>query len=100
MMELIFLLGADSDIQSAFNQLEEQQVGRGYIFMQCLDAALTHLCGHPEIGPRYHSPYRRLLLSKFPYGIFYEVQNQRLVIAAVMDLRQNPRVIRQRLFGK
>ncbi|SKA81610.1 hypothetical protein SAMN02745166_00786 [Prosthecobacter debontii] len=98
MMDLIFLLGAD--IQSAFNQLKEQQVGRGYIFMQCLDAALTYLRGHPEIGLRYQTPYRRLLISKFPYGIFYEVQSQRVVLVAVMDLRQNPRVIRQHLFGK
>lgn len=99
MRDLIFLLGAETDIQLAYNRLEDFQEGRGTVFMQCLDAAFSHLRLHPESGPSYHAPYRRLLVSKFPYGIFYEVQARRVVIAAIVDLLQNPNAIRHRLFG-
>ena len=45
MTDLILLLQADHDIQTAFNRYEEFQAGRGEIFMRHLDAALTHKSG-------------------------------------------------------
>jgi plasmid stabilization system protein ParE len=98
MMDLILLLQAEVDIQEAFNRYEDFQEGRGVIFMKQLDAALTMLRNQPEIGPTYASPYRRLLIRDFPYGLFYEVQSSRVVVATVMDLRQDPRTIEKRLF--
>lgn len=97
MVELIFLLQADLDIQTAYNRYEEHQEGRGEIFMRHLDAALTLLRQHPEIGPAYAGRYRRMLIRDFPYGIFYQAQTNRIVIAAIMDLRQDPGTIQQKL---
>ena len=99
MTDLIFLLGAEVDIQSTYQRLEDFQEGRGLVFMQCLDAGLTLLRRHPQIGSVYEAPYRRLLVRRFPFGIFYEVQADRIVIAAVMDLRQSPEAIKRRLSG-
>jgi hypothetical protein len=98
-MDLIFLLGADIEIQSGFARFEDVQEGRGAIFMTCLDATFTLLRSHPRIGPVYERPYRRLLVRRFPYGVFYEIQPGRLVIVAVLDLRQDPAAIHRRLFG-
>jgi toxin ParE1/3/4 len=99
MTDLILLLRADQDIQTAFNRYEEFQAGRGEVFMRHLDAALTLLRQHPEIAPAYGGRYRRMLIRDFPYGIFYEVQTTRIVVGAIMDLRQDPESIRQRLLG-
>jgi len=100
MIELILLLQADHDIQTAFERYEDYQQGRGEVFMRQLDAALTLLRQHPEIAPVYASPYRRMLTREFPYGIFYVAQPTRIVVAAVMDLRQDPQMIRWRLLGR
>ena len=97
MTEIIFLLQADLDIQAAFNRYEDHQEGRGEVFMRQLDAAVTLIRQHPEIAPIYAGQYRRMLMHDFPYGIFYQVQPQRAVIAAIMDLRQDPDAIRRRL---
>lgn len=99
-MTVIFLLQAEVNIQSAFARYEEFQEDRGAVFMRFLDIALSLLRNQPWIGPHYEGPYRRLLISKFPYGIFYEVQNDRIVVAAVLDLRQDPKTIHSRLFGE
>jgi hypothetical protein len=40
-----------------------------------------------------------MLIRDFPYGIFYQVQATRLVVAAIVDLRQDPEAIRRKLFG-
>ena len=99
MTDLILLRQADDDIQSAFNRYEEFQKGRGELFMRQLDAALTLLRQHPDIAPVYSGRYRRLLMRDFPYGVFYEVQPKRIVVGAIVDLRQDPERIRQKLHG-
>ena len=67
--------------------------------MRQLDAALSLLRRHPEIAPVYSGPYRRMLIRDFPYGIFYQAQPTRIVVAAIMDLRQDPQTIRRKLLG-
>ena len=99
MTELILLLQADIDIQSAFARYEEYQPGRGEIFIRQLDAALTLLREHPEAAPIYGGPYRRLLIREFPFGVFYQSQPSRIIVAAVMDLRQDPQSIQRKLPG-
>jgi plasmid stabilization system protein ParE len=97
MIALILLLQADLDIQAAFERYEDYQQGRGEVFMRQLDGALGLLRQHPEIAPVYARPYRRMLMREFPYGIFYEAQPSRIIVAAIMDLRQAPQAIRRRL---
>ena len=99
MTDLIFLLQADQDIQTAFNRYEEYQSGRGEVFLRQLEAALALLRQHPEIAPVYEDRYRRMLMRDFPYGIFYEAQPTRIIIGAIMDLRQDPETIRRKLHG-
>jgi len=67
--------------------------------MRHLDAALTLLRQHPEIAPVYGGRYRRMLIRDFPYGIFYQLQPKRIVVGAIMDLRQDPKTIRRKLRG-
>jgi plasmid stabilization system protein ParE len=99
MTDLILLSQADLDIQAAFGRYEEIQSGRGEVFMRQLDGLLTMLRSHPEIAPVYSFPYRRLLMLDFPYGVFYQAQSNRIIVGAIMDLRQNPDAIRRSLFG-
>ncbi len=41
--------------------------------------------------------YHRLISRVFPYGIFYTMEDDCAVVWAVIDLRQDPEWIRQRL---
>jgi len=100
MTELVLLLQAELDIQAAFNCYEDFQEGRGEVFMRHLDAAFTLMRQHPEIAPFYGEAYRRMLIRDFPYGVFYQVQSKRVIVAAVLDLRQDPAAIRRKLFGQ
>ena len=97
MNELVFLWSADADIQAAFDYYESFQPGRGELFMHHLDVAVGYLKTFPELAPSFAGAYRRLLVPRFPYGVFYSVIGNRIIICAVMDLRQNPDTIRRRL---
>ena len=100
MSELVFLFSADGDIQTAFEFYESVQAGRGEIFMRHLDVAFGRLRTFPEIAPIFYEAYRRLLVHGFPYGIFYVIEGRRIIVSSVMDLRQDPNIIRQRLRGR
>ena len=99
MTELVFLFSADADIQAAYEFYEDCQPGRGEIFLRLLDVALGRVREFPEIAPVFHGTYRRLLIADFPFGVFYSLESRRIIIAAVMDLRQDPDAIRKRLGG-
>ena len=100
MNELVFLLAADADIQAAHDFYEEFQAGRGEVFLRHLDAVFGRLRAFPEMAPVFSEPYRRLLVHGFPFGIFYALESRRIIIAGVMDLRQDPDSIRRRLRGR
>lgn len=60
-------------------------------------AALQFLQAHPEFAPKFRSPFRRKLVPRSPFAIYYTVESSRLIIHAVFDQRQNPRKILDRL---
>jgi plasmid stabilization system protein ParE len=97
LIELTVLLAAESDIQAAYNRFEEYQEGFGLKFIQDLELAYEYLRHHPRMGRLYKSNQHRFLLSSYPFGIFYAVEGNRIVISAVLDLRQDPEMIRRRL---
>lgn len=100
MTGLILLLQADVDIQSAFERYEDYQDGRGEVFLRQLDAVLTLARQYPEIGRPVEGRYRRMLMRNFPYGVFCTIEPSRIVIAVIMDLRQDPGALQRRLTGR
>jgi plasmid stabilization system protein ParE len=96
-MEIVVLLAAELDIQTAFNRFEEYREGLGVTFLQELEVAYEYLQRHPRIGRLYAEDRRRFLVPNFPFGIFYSIIADRIVISAVLDLRQDPERVRKRL---
>jgi plasmid stabilization system protein ParE len=95
--ELVFLFSADADIQSAFELHEGRGAGRGEFFLRKLDGALGQLRTFPKSGPRYAKEHRRLRVPRFHYALFYRVIGRRVIFAHLLDLRQDPEVIRRKL---
>ena len=92
-----FLSGADADLQQAFNLFEDYREGFGVEFMTTLDAHLERIAVFPEMAPLYVERIRRQVMKGFPYGIFYEPYPTRILVTAILDLRQDPQRIRHRL---
>lgn len=97
MSELILLLSADIDVQRAFEYYEDYQEGRGAAFLHQLESAFEQLRLFPESGARLHRNYRRLLVPRFPYGVFYTLEARGVIIAGIMDTRGDPEAILRRL---
>ena len=64
----------------------------GEEFLSDLDRAIDLVREFPEIGGRVNERgARRLLLRRFPYGIYYPVRTGTLVILAVFHSARDPR---------
>jgi toxin ParE1/3/4 len=96
-LSVVFLSGADADLQSAFNQFEDYHEGFSVEFMQAVEAHLSRAAKFPLLAPIYVGKVRRLILRGFPYGVFYEPQATRIIVVAILDLRQDPQYIQRRL---
>ena len=87
---------AKKDLISGVKFYEEKQPGLGEYFLNVLYAdiaSLSFLAGIHTI----HFGFYRLLSSKFPYAIYYDIIKDRAVITAILDTRRSPGWITQRL---
>ena len=76
---------------------ERQKTGLGGYFILCFDAAVESLCRYPDMYPRIYGEYRRVLVKKFPVGLFYLVRNDVVSVVYVSDLRRDPEAIEHML---
>jgi plasmid stabilization system protein ParE len=99
MREVIWLAGADADLQAIFDFLEERQPGRGVRFLDEINAELAWLREYPEGRPKKPAPSRKQRIADSPFAIFYTNEPRGVIVHAILDLRQEPRAI-CRLFGR
>lgn len=85
------------DLNGGFLFYEAQQAGLGDYFASCLRADIEGLRVYGGIHRVVYRDYHRLISRVFPYGIFYTMEDDCAVVWAVIDLRQDPEWIRQRL---
>ena len=72
--------------------------GRGERVYHEVDKALGILRVFPEIAPvHFGGRIRRLVVTKTTLGIFYSVTGNRVLVGAVLDLRQSRGTIAKRL---
>lgn len=82
---------ADRDLAAAASWYEQQRRGLGHEF---LDEALTTfraIAERPLIYPLVHRATRRALMQRFPFGVYFRVENSNVVVVAVMHGSRHPR---------
>lgn len=62
---------AQRDLAEIALWYERQQPGIGNYFLLCIDAAIKRAKRSPAVYPKFHGEYRRILIRKFPVGLFY-----------------------------
>ena len=94
---LILLPEAEQDITEAYYWYQERELGLGEEFLRCIDASIQFIERNPEIYVFAHEQYRRALVRRFPYAIFYESFEETITVYAVFHCSQNSKKWRSRL---
>lgn len=58
---------------------------------------LSKIEDHPRAFPVLHKDVRRALIRQFPFGIFYGIEDDEIVIFAVMHASRDPNTWKERI---
>ena len=89
---------AFQDLNSGFLFYEAQEPGLGDYFLSSIKSDIESLRISAGVHRKVYRDYHRLLSRIFPYGIFYTVDDELVTVWAVIDLRRDPKWIRDQ-FG-
>lgn len=93
---LVFRAAAKAEFNDAAAWYEEQRVGLGADFIAEVQQALDLIANAPGRYPVAHGDVRVVLVRKFPYGVYYRVKPDRVVVIAVFHSSRNPAIWQSR----
>src|SRR5689334_14070706 len=94
---LVFAPEAELDISDAYVWYENRRVGLGEEYLSSVDACIERIRREPTIYSIVHEAYRRALIRRFPYAIFFENEETRITVYAVFHTSRDPQKWRQPL---
>ncbi len=96
MRNVIILEETAEDIERARDFYDAQEHGIGDYFADSITADILALRELSGIHSR-HFGFFRMLGSRFSFGIYYRERGNDTLVAAVLDLRRDPKWIRKQL---
>lgn len=80
------------ELEAAVAWYEEQREGLGAELAHAIDEALSDIMAAPLRWPRWQpdAPYRRRVIHRFPYSIFYAVEGSIVRVVAISHAKQRP----------
>ncbi|SFV61906.1 Plasmid stabilization system protein [hydrothermal vent metagenome] len=85
------------DIKIAYDWYEKQRIGLGEDFLLTLEASYAKIVRMPKAYQPIYKTVRRKLTRRFPYGVFFTLQDSQIIIIAVMHTKRNPSDWNERL---
>ena len=90
-LPLIITPEAEEDLAEARAVYERKREGLGEEFVLCVEAALDHIRRVPAAATEVYPGVRRVVVRRFPYGVFYRVDPDQIAVLAVYHSKWDPR---------
>jgi plasmid stabilization system protein ParE len=95
-MNFSFHPDAENEFIQAIDYYEECETGLGYDFALEVYDTINRIIRQPNAWQEIDENIRRTLVNRFPYGIIFAVENNELLILAVMHLHRHPQYWKKR----
>jgi plasmid stabilization system protein ParE len=88
-----------TDLRKAKKWYNEQKEELGEEFKVEVNKEIDYIGENPEHYQRKYKELRQSLVTRFPYAIFYlvEEEQKRIIIFGVLHTRRNPEIARKRI---
>lgn len=93
---VIFRPEAERELSEAYRWYQERSPALGEEFLRCIDACIESIHRNPRMYPAVHEDIHRALVRRFPFGVFYLIRQQKIVILAVFHASRDPDQWRKR----
>lgn len=82
---------AEQDLLEAALWYETNEPGLGGQFLDQVQATLRAIAEQPGAYAALHNSVRRALVRRFPFGVFYQIDNGGVVVIAILHGSRHPR---------
>jgi toxin ParE1/3/4 len=89
-MTFAFHPEAKAEFHAAIDYYESIDSGLGFDFSVEVFSTIQNAVDYPYAWPILKDDVRRCLVNRFPYGVLYSVEQDRILVLAVMHLRRDP----------
>jgi plasmid stabilization system protein ParE len=86
-----FTSSAETELREAAAFYEAAENGLGARFLDEVEAAVVRIRCNPEAWAPMSPRTRRCRTHRFPFGLFYQIRSDEILIVSVMDLRRDPK---------
>jgi len=94
---LRFLPEIEEDVIAGYVWYEEKSKGLGEDFLRMFYACTTEITRNPLIYSKVYEEFRRRLLRKFPYAVYFMTENDEIIVFGLFHCARDPRTIRTEL---
>ncbi len=96
-MKIKILSSASQDLIDGYWFYEKQAEGLGPYFSDSLFSDIDSLIINAGIHPLHFGRYHRMLSKRFPFAVYYRVENETALVYGVLDCRRSPAWIKKKL---
>jgi toxin ParE1/3/4 len=90
MMTFDFYPEAEKEFLEAIEYYEDCSEGLGEDFSMEVYATVKNILSYSQAWPILEDNVRRCLTNRFPYGVLYSIEPDRVYILAIMHLHRRP----------
>ena len=80
---------AEADLQEARRWYEDRRPGLGDELVTAVRDTVRSLAENPERHPLYYRGFRRALLRRFPYKVFYRFEQDLVIVFRILHVKQD-----------
>ena len=95
-LPVVWMPEAAAELRQARAWYDDIRAELGERFAVAVEAAVQAIARRPLQFPIAHRGRRRAGVRRFPYGIFFEVQENRIVVIACFHAKSDPRQWQER----
>ena len=98
-MEFLLIIKpeAEKDIQNSIKYYAEQNLKLPVEFLKKLDESLLAIQQNPQHYQKRYLEIRIVFTKKFPYAIFFTLEENKIFVHAVLHNKQNPTSAKKRV---
>lgn len=97
---LHFLPELEQDVLTGYSWYEERSRGLGEEFLRVFYASAVEISRNPLLYRKVHRDFRRCLLRRFPYALYFRIEDHEIIAFGLFHCARNPRTVRDKLQGR
>ncbi len=92
-----FLPEVEEDVIAGYVWYETKSPGLGEEFLRMFYAYAGEIPRNPLRYPKVYREFRRRLLRRFPYGLYFRIEDKQIIVFGIFHCARDPHTIRTKL---